>query len=438
GEEYCYAITAIFPVDYESCISFESCVKLKKDVPVITHVTVNRTDAALGIDSIIWAKASDLDTIVAFPPPYLYKIYTSAGFSGPNTLIHTSPVYAQLHLSDTSYTHTAVNTNDNANSYRVEMWHIIGPDTLLIGTTNSASSIFVNTTPSDNAITLNWTETIPWTNSSYEIFRGNSIGGVFSFIGTSATQTYIDSNLTNGVTYCYKVKSIGSYSDPSIVSPIENFSQEVCDSPVDLTPPCPPVLVVDNSCEDELNYLAWTNPNNSCADDVTRYRILYAPTPAGPYTEIDFKNDPTDTTLAHSDFGSIAGCYYVTALDSIQYNNESDPSNIVCVDNCPIYFLPNVFTPNADGKNDKFIPLLPFKFIQSVDFIIYNRWGSVVYRTDDPMINWDGRDQESGKPVSDGVYFYVCRVYGLRLSGLEETKLKGSISIFGSRTPRSN
>lgn len=430
GEEYCYVVTAIFPIDYESCISAESCMKLKKDVPIITHVTVNTTDATTGIDSIIWAKASDLDTVTNYPPPYLYKVYHKDGFTGANTLIHTSPTYSQLSLSDTTYVHNNVNTTDFPNNYRIEMYHIVGPDTLLIGGTNTASSVFLTSTPSDNAITLNWSETIPWTNNSYEVFRGNSIGGVFTLIGTSSTQTYIDSNLKNGVTYCYKVKSIGQYSDPTIVNPIENFSQEVCDSPVDLTPPCPPVLTIDNSCEDELNYLTWTNPNNSCADDVTRYRVFYAPTEDGPFVEIEFKNSPTDTTFDHNYFGSIAGCYYITALDSVQYNNESEPSNVICVDNCPIYFLPNVFSPDGDGINDEFHPILPYKFIDSIEFVIYNRWGNQVYRTSDPMIGWDGTDQETGQPVSDGVYYYACRVYAIRLSGLSETELKGSISLF--------
>lgn len=214
--------------------------------------------------------------------------------------------------------------------------------------------------------------------------------------------------------------------------------QEVCDSPLDLTPPCPPVLAIDNSCEDELNYLSWTNPNNTCADDVTRYRVFYSPTSEGPFTEISVINDPNDTTLTHDDMGSIAGCYYVTALDSVQYNNESEPSNVVCVDNCPIYFLPNVFTPNGDGINDVFIPILPYKFIDSIEFVIYNRWGNEVFRTSDPMINWTGIDLETRKEVVDGVYFYACRVYSIRLSGLSETKLKGSISVYRNGSGRAN
>ncbi len=54
----------------------------------------------------------------------------------------------------------------------------------------------------------------------------------------------------------------------------------------------------------------------------------------------------------HKNLPSFAGCYYVTAVD--RSGNESRPSNTVCKDNCPYYELPNVMTPNADGKNDLF------------------------------------------------------------------------------------
>ena len=438
GEEYCYVVTIIYPVDYESCLSTEACMILQKDVPIITHVTVNSTDITSGVDSIVWAKASDIDTVTNYPPPYLYKIFHSTSFLGANNLIFTSPTYPTLSSSDTVYVHSNTNTESTPNNYRIGMYHIVAGDTLLVGESNSASSLFLTTSPNDNQIALSWTENVPWTNNSYEVYRGNSIGGSFSLIGTTTLQSYVDSNLQNGRTYCYKVKSIGQYTDPSIVSPLENFSQEVCDQPIDLTPPCPPVLSIDNSCEDELNYLIWSNPNNDCADDVTRYRVFYSQTPEGPYVEITFINDPNDTTLVHNDMGSIAGCYYVTALDSIQYSNESVPSNIVCVDNCPIYFLPNVFSPNGDGINDVFRPILPYKFIDSIEFVVYNRWGNVVFRTSDPMLNWKGLDQETGKPVVDGVYFYTAKVYAKRLTGLSETKLNGSISLFRNSEGRAN
>jgi gliding motility-associated-like protein len=68
--------------------------------------------------------------------------------------------------------------------------------------------------------------------------------------------------------------------------------------------------------------------------------------------------------------------------------------------------VPNVFTPNADGKNDFFI-------ITSADgtelsITIFSRWGNIVYESDQPstIIEWDGRLKDNSF-VSTGVYYYV-------------------------------
>ena len=135
----------------------------------------------------------------------------------------------------------------------------------------------------------------------------------------------------------------------------------------------------------------------------------------------------------HKDRGSIAGCYYVTALDSIQYNNESLPSNIACIDNCDGYYvLPNVFTPDASSINDLYHPLLPIKFVESIDLQVFNRWGELVFETTDPYIYWDGTDIKSGKQLNDGVYFYIVTVNEIKLSGLVPRSFQGSITIIHS------
>ena len=137
--------------------------------------------------------------------------------------------------------------------------------------------------------------------------------------------------------------------------------------------------------------------------------------------------------------GTIAGCFAITALDSLLEGpsgelrqNESEFSNIVCVDNCPFYFLPNVFTPNEDQINDTFKPM-PWKFVDSIDFKVYNRWGIEVYNTVDPDINWDGRDMESGEKLVDGVYFYTLIINTIRLEGIVPEHVNGQIQILGSR-----
>ncbi|MCT4581002.1 MAG: gliding motility-associated C-terminal domain-containing protein [Flavobacteriales bacterium] len=60
----------------------------------------------------------------------------------------------------------------------------------------------------------------------------------------------------------------------------------------------------------------------------------------------------------------------------------------------------NAFTPNNDGQNDSFIPVL--KKGEFVEFKVYSRWGNLVYSTLSPSQKWDGK--EKGKLCPNGVY----------------------------------
>jgi len=138
---------------------------------------------------------------------------------------------------------------------------------------------------------------------------------------------------------------------------------------------------------------------------------------------------------------SIAGCFAITALDSLNlwpdgelHQNESEFSNVVCADNCPIYFLPNVFTPNADVFNDLFKPF-EYRYIESIDIKIYNRWGGVVFETTDPAINWNGTNKDNGEISSDGAYYYTIVVNTIRLSGIVPEKFSGSIQLINGKKP---
>jgi gliding motility-associated-like protein len=225
------------------------------------------------------------------------------------------------------------------------------------------------------------------------------------------------------------VKSTGAYSDPAIVAPLINFSQEVCGTPVDLTPPCAPVVSIENDCEVPLNTLIWNNPNNSCADDTELYHVYYADSLNAPFVLIATVTSADDTVFTHANGSSVAGCYQVTAVDSV--GNESEFVTPVCGDNCPEYELPNVFTPNGDGQNDQFGPFLPYLGVLEIDLQIFNRWGQVVFRSNDPDINWRGTYLESDQPVPDGVYYYVCNVTFGRLTGPQFKLLQGYVHILG-------
>lgn len=431
GVRYCYLVTVLYDFGkVESCPSDTSCGFLIKDVPIITHVSVANTDQAAGIDSVQWIAPTEVDT-VQYPGPYHYKVYQRGAFDEPDKLVRTTADYQFLGGSDGVYVDSNINTVDNPNAYRVEIYYDSLGQKTLIGTSNPASSIYLSAAPNDNRIDLSWKLKVPWTNVKYHIYKStNSINGTYQFLDSTTNEFYSDSGLVNGKEYCYYVVGYGYYADQSIPAPLINISQRLCAESWDLTPPCPPKVNISGGCEPGENYLIWNNPNNDCSDDVMSYTVYFLPKLGDSFVQIAVLNSALDTTFTHSDDGSVAGCYYVTATDSLQYNNESDTSNIVCMDNCPLYFLPNVFTPNGDTKNDLFVPLRPYAYVHKVDFTIYNRWGDVIFETDDPALGWDGT--MDGAEASEGVYYYVCRAHTKRLSGPEFIDLKGWFHLFRS------
>jgi gliding motility-associated-like protein len=202
-------------------------------------------------------------------------------------------------------------------------------------------------------------------------------------------------------------------------------------------PPCPPVLTVTNNCDSTgrtaesaiINALQWTNPRITCrgSEDAVKYNIYYADNDKGQFRRLTTINNINETNFLHKEGKKVSGCYAVTALDSI--GNESRRSNVVCLDNCPIYVLPNAFTPNGDGDNDKFIPRNT-RYVSKVKFQVFNRWGQLVFEATDPQLNWTGTNQ-SGADLAEGTYFYKCSVFEDRVAGevLSSKILSGYIEL---------
>ena len=441
GQEYAYRILAEFGEHSEvapdfvynqvaSAPSNAACAELKRDLPIINHASVRTTSSTNGSVYVGWYKPSgvDLDTTI-FLPPYKYEVLRYEGFdpAGTETIIatFTSPTFYQM--NDTSVIDTLLNTFSSAYNYRIKFYFTNLGVFDFLGQTESASTVFVNAGPGDNKLNLTWNFNVPWLNIQYDIFKETPTGsGDFEFLAQTFDPAYTDLGLVNGNEYCYYVKAYGKYTIESLPDTLINFSQIVCGVPVDNEPPCPPVLTVENVCmqdgiiivdeSDLKNDLIWTNPNHSCADDVVSYQIYYASLEGQQLNLLATVEPGADTTFTHAGIESIAGCYAVVAIDS--FNNQSAFSNIVCVDNCSDYVLPNTFTPNGDGFNDIFTPILPYRFIDHVDMKIFDRWGNPVFETTDPMLSWDGKDLKTGKDASEGVYYYVCTVFEVTVGGV--------------------
>jgi gliding motility-associated-like protein len=92
---------------------------------------------------------------------------------------------------------------------------------------------------------------------------------------------------------------------------------------------------------------------------------------------------------------------------SLSVVNEGGCSDSLAIDLCiqpeePV-FVPDIFSPNDDGKNDTLY--VRGLFLSRLEFRVYNRWGEVVFETNSPSKGWDGNLR--GAPAPSGSYYYT-------------------------------
>jgi gliding motility-associated-like protein len=423
GIDYCYMIVTTFADGAVSYASEEVCASLRKDAPIITNVSVEKTGKTDGKIYVAWSKPTEFDTLL-FPPPYRYVI-NRADNSQPSSFVK---VDSTNNINDTTYVNTGLNTKETIYIYRIDFYSVSSGQRYFVGSTQRAKSMHLKLSPSDNSMQLNWNVNVPWSNQYYTIFRKDPGTTVYDSVGFSNEPGYFDNEVINGQQYSYFIRAFGKYSTGGLVDPIINLSQIATGIPVDNVPPCAPQLSVTTECDATQNILTWVNPSG-CPVDIAKYYIYYSPVENQDLTIIDSINDPEVKTFRHTGLSSIAGCYSVTAVDSV--GNQSEFSNTICISisECSLYSLPNVFTPNGDGINDYF-HAYPYTSVDRIELRIFNRWGRVVYETSDPAFKWDGKNKNNNSICSTGAYFYVCDVYEIGLEGLTKRTITGSVSIF--------
>lgn len=453
GAQYCYRLVAVFPLPGggESYVSQEICIPpILADAPVITNVTIDATSRTEGQITVKWRPPFDADPI-QFPPPYKYEVFRAEGFSGDLKLLKVTAGQP----SDTVFVDTGLNTQETVYNYRVIAY---ANDGTKVDTSPTASSVRVEASPQFLQIALLWNAQVPWSNKTQDyprhlIYRAiGTESELVLFDSVDVNQSsfyYLDKNLDETKTYCYKVMTRGAYGNLRIDEPLVNYSQIICARPNDDDPPCTPALAIEaQDCEEYFqnyscganvfsNTLTWNRPaDEACREDIQGYKIYKTSTVDGEFVSLDIPL-VRDTFYIDDNLPSFAACYKITAVD--RAGNESELSESFCFDNCPYYELPNVFTPNDDNCNDLFsafsdrvvvdedgigpcggpVDLEDLKrrcarFVQKVNLTVYNRWGGVVYTYESGSektiyIDWDGRDN-NGKELSGGVYYYSAEV----------------------------
>ncbi|TGE29487.1 T9SS type B sorting domain-containing protein [Hymenobacter metallicola] len=441
GKTYCYRIYAEFPLPAggSSLASFETCVTMEGRPSVLTNVTIDRTDRTNGKITVRWTQPAGTG---GFQQPYGYTLYRGQGQNA--TKAQSKVVKTTNDLSDTVFEDLGRNTLDSTFTYFVDFFQKdpTGVAAPLVETSGPASTVRLagEPTPDARQVTLSWTFNVPWKNTEpglyTAIYRRDPGSNAFVLLDSvQAATSYVDNGtkrlLTPGAQYYYYVRTIGTYNDPKLPSRLKNLSQEL---PVLLVPiPCPPVVTIKSDCEQfkqrvlnrpgyfpapgetYTNELSWelnTAAPTGCSTNIAYYRIFYRRTNTQIYTLIDSTRGP-ETTYSHTGLVEQAGCYKVQAVGAVG-NRRSALSEERCVDNCVVFELPNIFTPNGDGINDTFRPRVASP-LRKVRFQAFNRWGVKVFEGDsDPNINWTGNatsgEQGKGIQVTDGVYYYLAEV----------------------------
>ncbi|MFD2522104.1 gliding motility-associated C-terminal domain-containing protein [Emticicia soli] len=473
GVIYSYSIVALLStsdfVSIPSVPSNEACIgsEIPQRAPVITNVSVDKTDAATGEITVKWSRPLGFDANET-KGPYSYKLYRTTGISGGIfQLVATIPTNVLATAADTVFVDKGLNTVTNGYTYKVAFLY---EGEKVLAESQVASSVRLTVSSDAQRVRLSWQANVPWSNDNrrHLIYRQSktnpSVYHIIAEVGVEAVNTYsyiddgIDRYEADGVntidmkvdtSYCYKVETVGAYIRLPQFGLLRNFSQVMCGTPIDNTPPCPPTLTINElDCENldkELmcqtssvsNVLSWSTPVSSagivCRNDIIRYNIYYSrykdETPK-ILAAVD-RPTPPDTRFTHTKSieEGFAGCYYITAVNSL--NIESGASAIICKDNCATVEMPNVFTPNGDGKNDTFSPMRCSAFIKQIDIEVYNRYGLKVYESGGSnILSWDGKNA-SGADLPTGTYYYVSRVTIHRLDKNDETPttIKGWVEL---------
>lgn len=289
------------------------------------------------------------------------------------------------------------------------------------------------TVVADSSIQIDWSK-IDSTCSKklftgWKILRGNN--GIFypiADVNNYNTQSYVD--------FSADAYSVDNIQFQYAVQLIQNFEAMPSSNTINN------ILLQEKTNADQTNfewsdYTGWTNPEYNFEWKKTGGTEPWQ-TLAGPSVNmVSHLHDHPEITQATA--GTYA--YRVIATNPANLGAYESESNWLylefkyepVIDDEPyIANIPNVMTPNGDSQNDHFY--INDNTYSNISVSIYNRWGKLVYQDlNAPSKDyangkgWDGTDINTGKPASDGVYFYLLEAKDAA-SGKQE-ELKGPLTI---------
>ena len=116
----------------------------------------------------------------------------------------------------------------------------------------------------------------------------------------------------------------------------------------------------------------------------------------------------------------VYGIYLSTDLDSVgikyydlklvvtdEFMCKDSTYGRLAIKNEHTLFIPNGFTPDMDGNNDTFKIFHHAMRTETFSISIFDRYGSVIFQTNNPTVDWDGKNMFTGNDLKSGSYSYV-------------------------------
>jgi len=223
----------------------------------------------------------------------------------------------------------------------------------------------------------------------------------------------VDIDLANGAVRTFNIKGIVSLTSngnlqasASILRPADvtdpDATNPYAKAPADPLIECN-ALPSGPGCNNIITNLTVFSISPDAGPDQTVYQYSTATiTAKHPGTWNQSPSDPAIVNITNPSAGSttITGLNVLGVYHFINTNANGCTDTVALTVVTANITIPNIFTPNNDGKNDVFV-ITGLSSYSGSQLFIYNRWGNEVYRSDNYLNNWDG----SG--LAEGTYYYL-------------------------------
>ncbi|MCF6402444.1 CshA/CshB family fibrillar adhesin-related protein [Chitinophaga filiformis] len=304
------------------------------------------------------------------------------------------------------------------------------------------------TTLSDNGTTFSWTPVTglnnadilspvatPTTTTRYTVTADNGTGCIsqssvlISVLGTPMSVTPGDTAVCEGTSLTLQATGGDTYEwlENGIV--LRESGNAITISPDQTT--IYSVNIVNNTCGANENFVIPVNVHALPATAVTSTNDIDCSHGSSMLLATGGTSYVWDTVAGISDMQianpvvapTTTTTYYVTITDDNKcVNRDSITVSVDLSAGLSVYPMPSAFTPNGDGKNDCF-GLKYWGGVRSLAFSIYDRWGTLVFSSQDAGACWDGTFKGVLQPVGSYVYYVKAKT----LCG--EVERKGVVTL---------